>query len=122
MKKYQLEDRIVEFSISIIEVAKTFEKTEVGIYLQNQIIRSALSSALNYGEAKGAESRRDFIHKLKLSLKELHETSMNLRIIAGSNLSKRSQRIGSAQKECKELIAMTTQSILTAQKNSKQIR
>ena len=117
MKKFDLEDRTIEFSISIIELTKSLENSEIGKYFTNQIARSSASSSLNYAEAKGSESRRDFIHKLKVSLKELHETHASLRIIAGSGLSKEKEFINECISECGQLIAMLTQSIKTAKKN-----
>ncbi len=119
MKEYKLEDRLIKFSVQIINCIKTFEQSDVGKYLANQIARSAISSSLNYGEAKGAESRRDFIHKLKISLKELHETSVTLRIIEGCEITKDKNGINSSLDECRELIAIVSKSILTAKKNSR---
>ena len=81
MKEYNLEDRLIRFSVQIINLSGKIPKSDIGRYLVDQISRSAISSSLNYGEAKGAESRRDFIHKLKISLKELHETSVTIRIL-----------------------------------------
>jgi four helix bundle protein len=51
-------------------------------------LRSGTSPAPNYGEARGAESRADFVHKLRIVLKELNETSIWLRVIKGSKLLK----------------------------------
>jgi len=75
MRIFDLEDRLIDFSVSVIKIADQLPKTYTGKHLGAQIVRSGTSPALNYGEAQSAESRRDFIHKMKISLKELRETS-----------------------------------------------
>jgi len=82
MKTYDLDERMINFSVNIIKLAEKLPKTPTGIYFSNQLIRSASSAALNYAEAQSGESRRDFIHKLLIALKELRETNSGLRIIA----------------------------------------
>jgi four helix bundle protein len=72
--KFDLEDRLVEFSCRIIEVVEALPATRAGSYIAAQLIRCGLAPALLYGEAQGAESRADFIHKMKVCLKELKET------------------------------------------------
>jgi len=84
MNKYDLENRLVEFAVQIISIVGTMPKTIVGTTLAKQIVRSGTSPALNYGEAQSAESPKDFVHKLKIVLKELRETHVNLKIIAKS--------------------------------------
>jgi four helix bundle protein len=69
-----LEDRLVEFAILIMKISEKLPTTQSGRYISDQLIRSGTSPALNYGEAKGAESSGDFIHKMKICLKELRET------------------------------------------------
>ncbi|MEZ5004700.1 MAG: four helix bundle protein [Chitinophagales bacterium] len=78
---YDLEERLVKFSGEIIKFTKTVTNDYAGNNLKIQIIRSATSSALNYGEAQAAESRKDFRHKNKLVLKELKESRVNLKIL-----------------------------------------
>jgi hypothetical protein len=75
IRKFDLEDRLVNYSILIIEVVEMLPNTRAGNHLAGQLIRSGTSPALNYGEAQGAESRSDFIHKMKISLKELRGNS-----------------------------------------------
>ncbi len=74
MKKYDLEDRLVDFSARIIDVVEALPNSRAGNYLAAQLIRCGLSPTLNYGEAQSAESVEDFIHKLKIVVKELKET------------------------------------------------
>ncbi|MEP5254539.1 MAG: four helix bundle protein [Winogradskyella arenosi] len=70
MKPNQLEERLIQFSIEIILLCKTIDKSFASEHLAKQLIRSATSSALNYGEARSGESTRDFLHKMKICLKE----------------------------------------------------
>ena len=86
-KKFDLEDRLVKFSVMIISMAESLEETFAGKYVAGQIIRSGISPALNYGEAKSAESTNDFVHKMKVALKELRETYISLLIIQAKPLT-----------------------------------
>ncbi len=73
-KIFDLEDRLVEFSCLIIELVEVLPPTRAGNYIAGQLIRCGLAPALLYGEAQSAESRMDFVHKMKIVLKELKET------------------------------------------------
>ncbi len=81
-------------------------------------MRSGTSPALQYGEAQSAESRNDFIHKLKILLKELRETRVALKIINKAKLSNDIILIEKAFAECNELISIFVKSIETTKKNS----
>jgi len=70
-RKYDLEDRLVDFAVLIIRMTENLFNTKAGNYISGQLVRSGTSPALHYGEAQSAESRNDFIHKLKILLKEL---------------------------------------------------
>ncbi len=72
-KPFDLEDRLIEFAVRAIQVAESLPKSRAGKHLTSQMIRCGTSPAPNYGEAQGAESRSDFIHKMKVCLKELRE-------------------------------------------------
>ncbi len=89
----------------------------IGSHLGGQLIRSGTSPALNYGEAQGAESRNDFIHKMKLCLKELRETIVCLKIIARKPVIKILTLVEMALIEANELAAIFNKSIDTAIKN-----
>lgn len=115
-KKYDLEERLISFAVLIIEVAESVKKTRAGNHLSGQLLRSGTSPALNYGEAQGSESRKDFIHKFKIILKELRETFICLKIIVRVKLYKAKENIDIAIKETNELIAIFVKSIETAQK------
>ncbi len=86
-KKFDLEDRLIDFAVLIIEISENLNNTRAGNHISGQIIRSGTSPALNYGEAQSAESRNDFIHKLKVLLKELRETLVALKIIKRGSLT-----------------------------------
>ena len=80
----ELEERLVTFAVRIIRLSTRLPRTPAGRHIAGQILRSGTSPAPNYGEARGAESHADFIHKLRVVLKELNETSIWLRIIERS--------------------------------------
>jgi four helix bundle protein len=103
MKKFNLEDRLVEFSVFIIEIINEIPNSKAGNHLSGQLVRSGTSVSLNYGEAQSGESRRDFIHKLKIVLKELRETFVALKIIHRAKLYKTEGKIIKAKKENNEL-------------------
>ena len=102
-RKFDLEDRLIDFAVAIIKVAEALSKSYAGNHLAGQLTRSGSSPALNYGEAQSAESRNNFIHKMKVALKELRETNSCLKIILI---------------ECNELISIFVKSIETAKKNN----
>jgi four helix bundle protein len=77
----KLEERLIDFAVRIIRLSARLPRTPAGKYVAGQILRSGTSPAPNYGEARGAESRSDFVHKIRIVLKELNETSTWLRII-----------------------------------------
>jgi four helix bundle protein len=65
MNRIDLEERLINFAVLIFKVTNNLPKTKTGYYFSDQIMRSASSSALNFGEAQSAESKKDFIHKIK---------------------------------------------------------
>ena len=76
-----LESRLIKFAGDIMTLVSQLPKTPQGKHIASQILRSGTAAAPNYAEARGAESRADFIHKLRIALKELNETSIWLRVI-----------------------------------------
>ena len=80
MKRNELEERLIDFSVLIIKLSNEMNKTKAAQHLSGQFIRSGTSAALNYGEAQSAESKKDFVHKMQAVLKELRETFICLRI------------------------------------------
>lgn len=73
-KKHDLEDRLIDFAVSIIEFVESLPSTKSAQHLGGQLFRSGTSPSLNYGEAKSGESKNDFVHKMKVCLKELRES------------------------------------------------
>ena len=84
--KIDLENRLIAFAVHIIQLVEKLPNTRTGNHLANQLVRSGTSPALNYGEAQSAESRKDFVHKLKIVLKELRESQICLKIILQSKI------------------------------------
>ncbi len=82
----ELEERLINFAVRIVRLSSRLPRTPAGKHLAGQILRAGTSPAPNYGEARGAESHADFVHKLRIVLKELNETSIWLRIIERSRL------------------------------------
>ncbi len=119
MNKINLEERLIAFSVLIIDLADEIPDKTAGNHLSRQLIRSGTSASLNYGEAQSGESRKDFIHKIKIVLKELRESLVCLKILYQSKLFKTEEKIESAIKECNELISIFVKSVKTAQKNMK---
>ncbi len=116
--KYDLEERLIEFGSRIIDVVESLPNSTTGKHLGSQLVRSGTAPALNYGEAQAAESRADFIHKMKIALKELRETKVNLRYILKRNYFP-AERLLPLLKENDELIAIFIKSISTAQEKLK---
>ena len=116
-KTFDLEDRLIDFAVRIIRIAESLPKTRVGNHIAGQMIRCGTSPAPNYGEAQGAESRSDFIHKMKVCLKELRETKVWLIMIVRANLIKPEPEMKSLIKENDELISIFVSSIKTAKQN-----
>ena len=114
-KAFNLEDRLVEFAVRAINAVESLPDTRAGNHIAGQLVRSGTSPAPNYGEAQSAESRKDFIHKMKVCLKELRETLIWLKIIVRKQLCS-ADRLGSILQECNELIAIFVSSVQTAEK------
>ena len=117
MTKKDLEERLISFSVLIIEIINEMPNTKAANHLAGQLVRSGTSPALNYGEAQSAESRKDFVHKIKVVLKELRESFVCLKIIERAKLYKTKEKIDKALIENNELISIFVKSVETAQKN-----
>ncbi len=87
-KADELEERLIDFAVRIIRLSASLPRTSAGRHIARQILRSGMSPAPNYGEARGAESHADFIHKFGIVLNELNETSIWLRMIHRSDMLK----------------------------------
>jgi four helix bundle protein len=109
----ELEERLIDFAVRVVNLSANLPRTPAGKHIAGQIMRSGTSPAPNYGEARGAESHADFIHKLRIVLKELNETSIWLRVIERSQMLKK-ELISDIVGENKELCRIFTASLRTA--------
>lgn len=116
-RKFDLEERLIAFATLCIKIIDKKNIDFVTDHLYRQLVRSATSTALNYGEVQGAESGKDFIHKMRLVLKELKECRVNLKIQIKSDLMADTNNANVVLKECEELIAIFAKSIQTAYNN-----
>ncbi|PSQ97193.1 MAG: four helix bundle protein [Bacteroidetes bacterium SW_11_64_17] len=114
MTPERLENRLVDFAVRIGNVADALPDTRLGNHIAGQIVRSGTSPAPNYAEGCAAESRRDFAHKLSISLKELRETKTWLRIVRKADLLP-AQRLRAITDEADQLCAILSRSIHTSQ-------
>lgn len=117
-RRYDLEERLIQFASIVIDVSESLPRTLAGNHLASQLVRSATSPALHYGEAQGAESKNDFIHKMKVCLKELRETYNALRLIRLKEWIIM-EKIDPLIRENNELISIFVASLKTVQKNIK---
>jgi four helix bundle protein len=117
-RKYDLEERLIKFAVAILELVDMLPNTRAGNHIAGQIVKSGTSPAPNYGEAQGAESRKDFIHKMKVGLKELRETFVWLKIIQLRKMINAKAKIEWLLQECEELISIFVSSVKTARKNA----
>jgi four helix bundle protein len=113
-KRFDLEKRLINFAVRIIRLAEHLPNTKTGNHIRGQLLRCGTSPAPNYAEAQSAESRSDFIHKIKIVLKELRETRVWLVIIAQASLVKPQTLLEPLIQECDELISIFVKSIKTA--------
>ena len=111
---FDLEERLIDFAVRIIRTTESLPKTRAGNHIAGQLVRCGTSPAPNYGEAQSAESRSDFIHKMKASLKELRETRIWLLMIVKANLIKPTSKLEPLINENNELISIFVTSVKTA--------
>ena len=116
MNPQQLENRLIDFAVMIIDIIETLPSNKSANHIAGQLVRSGTSPAPNYAEARGAESRRDFIHKLKIALKELRESMVWLTIILRKKYTTDPQVLA-AISECNELISIFVSTTKTSDAN-----
>ena len=121
MKKqtYDLEERLLEYSVRIVKMVEQLPNTRVGNHVAGQLLKSGTSPYPNHGEAQAAESPKDFIHKLRISLKELRETQRWLKLIQRVPLIKKPELLKDILQETEELIKIFVTSIKTAARKQK---
>jgi four helix bundle protein len=119
MNNKELEERLIAFAVSIITLVEAMPNTRSATHLAGQLLRTGTSPALNYAEAQSGESKRDFIHKIKIVLKELRETLVCLKLVQRARLYNSDEHMEWALKEGNELIAIFVKSTITAERNMK---
>jgi four helix bundle protein len=117
-RKFDLEERLLQFASAIIDLSEKLPNTRSGNHVAGQILRSGTSPFPNHGEAESAESRDDFVHKLKICLKELRETRRWARLIQHKSWAKNETTLLFVLNETDELIRIFMSSIRTAQQNA----
>ena len=120
-QKYDLEERLLKYSARIISLVEALPRTRTGDHIAGQLLRSGTSAYPNHGEAQAAESPKDFIHKIKISLKELRETERWLKLIQHVKLINNSNRLDELLDETQQLIKIFVTSVKTAQTNSSKL-
>jgi four helix bundle protein len=109
----QLEERLIQFGVRVVRLSTELPRTPAGRHISQQVLRSGTAPAANYAEARGAESRSDFIHKLRIVQKELNETSVWLRMLL-SIVAEKEENIVAILAENRELAKIITASVKTA--------
>ncbi len=117
-KIFDLEERLLEYSANIIRTAEQISNTRAGNHVAGQLIRSGTSALPNHGEAQAAESPADFVHKMKVSLKELRESYRWLLLIQRVPLTSTQDNVSALIQETDELIRIFVKSIQTAKMNA----
>ncbi len=107
-----IQERLIDFSVRIMRLCDSLPRTRAGRHVADQLLRSGTAPAAHYAEARGAESPSDFLHKLRISLKELNESSVWLKTIARSGLIP-AEKLGPIIQECDELGRILNASINT---------
>ena len=116
---YDLGDRLLEFAAKIVELTESLPNTRAGNHIAGQLLRCGTSALSNHGEVEAAESRRDFLHKLRVCLKELRETKRWLRLIERAKKIGTPANFNTCCKEVEELIRIFVASVRTAERNAK---
>jgi four helix bundle protein len=112
LRKFDLEERLLDFAAMIIRLVESLPKTRAGNHIAGQLLRSGTSPLPNHAEAEAAESKPDFIHKLRICLKELRETKRWLRLV--QRVPMEASELSQALDESEELIRIFVASVRTA--------
>lgn len=119
--KFDLEERLLEYAVRIIRVAESMKRTQAGIHIADQLLRSGTSPYGHHGEAEGAESRNDFIHKIRVCYKELRESRRWLKLAQRAGLIAKPGSLDELLTEAEELVKIFAKSIQTATKGKSQL-
>jgi four helix bundle protein len=118
-RKYDLEERLLNYAAAVIAITESFPRSPAGLHVGGQLLRSGTSPLSNHGEAQGAESPDDFIHKLRIGLKELRESKRWLKLARRTTMARSLEEADSLIAETDELTAIFVCSIRTAEKRRK---
>ena len=115
--KYDLEDRLLDFAVQIVELTEALPNTRAANHIAGQLLRCGTSPYGNHGELESAESRKDFVHKLKICLKELRETRRWLRLLVRLKKIKSPPTLLDCLNEAEQLVKIFVVSVRTAERN-----
>jgi len=118
-KGYDLEDRLLEYAVRVIHVTESMKRSQAGVHIADQSLRSGTAPYGNHGEAEGAESRADFIHKIRICYKELRESRRWLRLVKRAELISKPGLLDDLLREADELVRIFAKSIQTAASNGR---
>jgi four helix bundle protein len=118
-RRYDLEDRLLHFAVDLVELTESLPSTRAGNHVAGQLLRCGTSPLSNHGEVEAAESRKDFLHKLRICLKELRETKRWLRLVSRLERLGEPTNLPVCLNEVEELIRIFATSVKTAEKNAK---
>ena len=116
-RRFDLEDRLLEFAVQIIDVTDALPNTRAANHIAGQLLRSGTSPYGNHGEVESAESRKDFVHRLKVCLKELRETRRWLRLVGRLKAAPSQANLAQCINKAEELIRIFVASVRTAERN-----
>jgi four helix bundle protein len=118
-RRYDLEDRLLDFAVDVVELTESLPNTRAGNHIAGQLLRCGTSPLSNHGEVEAAESRKDFLHKLRICLKELRETKRSVRLVSRLRKLGEPANLPACLNEVEELIRIFAASVKTAEKNAK---
>jgi len=114
MRDYRKElgERLLDFAVSIVALAPRLQRSATGRFMVGQLVRSASSAGANFQEARGAESRADFVHKLQVVLKELREAEYWMKLVVRARLVP-ADLLSKPLAEVDELVRIVVKSVVT---------
>jgi four helix bundle protein len=119
-KADEISERLLDYAVMIVKICAKLYKTEVGRHIAGQLLRAGTSVGANYEEARGAQSRADFVHKLQIVLKEIRESKYWLRLITRAGLLE-GEEIDAAIGESQQIGNIMGRSIVTTKSTTPQI-
>jgi four helix bundle protein len=118
-RRYDLEDRLLNFAVDVVELTESLPSTSAGNHIAGQLLRCGTSPLSNHGEVEAAESRKDFLHKPRICLKELRESKRWLHLVSQLKKLGEPANLPACLNEVEELIRIFAASVKTTEKNAK---